>query len=135
MAPITTSRLLFRAAYLAFGLALMLTPLTTRTQLSNPEPVSGSLSGHRSQLRARTESVELPLSFEANRGQADPRVRFVSRGNGYSLLLTSNEAVIKLRAGLAALLCVVAISACTPSSSSGASGENWMASSGASTGS
>jgi len=102
MAPITTSRLLFRAASLAFGLALMLTPLTSSTQLSNSESAYGSLSGQRSQVRARAEAVELPLSFEANRGQADPRVRFVSRGNGYSLLLTPNEAVIRLRAGIAA---------------------------------
>jgi hypothetical protein len=28
---------------------------------------------------------QLPLSFEANRGQADPPVRFLSHGHGYSL--------------------------------------------------
>jgi hypothetical protein len=41
---------------------------------------------------------QLPLSFEANQGQTDPRVRFFSRGNGYSLFLTSAEAVLALRA-------------------------------------
>jgi hypothetical protein len=40
---------------------------------------------------------QLPLSFEANQGQTDPRVKFVSRGNGYSLFLTSVEAVLALR--------------------------------------
>jgi hypothetical protein len=39
----------------------------------------------------------LPLSFEANRGQTDGRVRFLSRGPGYALFLTSTEAVIALR--------------------------------------
>jgi hypothetical protein len=39
----------------------------------------------------------LPLSFEANRGQTDPRVQFLSRGNGYNLFLTSNEAVLSLQ--------------------------------------
>lgn len=39
----------------------------------------------------------LPLSFEANQGQTDAQVRFVSRGNGYSLFLTESEAVLALR--------------------------------------
>jgi hypothetical protein len=38
----------------------------------------------------------LPLSFEVNRGQADRRVRFLSRGNGYGLFLTAKEAVLAL---------------------------------------
>ena len=40
---------------------------------------------------------KLPFSFEANQGQADSRVKFLSRGNGYTLFLTSNEAVLSLR--------------------------------------
>lgn len=39
---------------------------------------------------------KLPLSFEANRGQTDEQVRFLSRGSGYSLFLTSSEAVLVL---------------------------------------
>jgi hypothetical protein len=38
----------------------------------------------------------LPLSFEANTGQTDPAVRFLSRGQGYTLFLTSAEAVLSL---------------------------------------
>ena len=34
-----------------------------------------------------------PLSFEENLGQADARVKFLSRGNGYNLFLTSTEAM------------------------------------------
>ena len=40
---------------------------------------------------------KLPLSFEVNRGQTDARVKFVSRGRGYRLFLTSTEAVLALR--------------------------------------
>lgn len=40
----------------------------------------------------------LPLSFEANRGQTDPSVRFLARGDGYGLFLTPTEAVLSLRA-------------------------------------
>jgi hypothetical protein len=37
---------------------------------------------------------QLPLSFEANVGQADPQVDFISRGSGYTLFLTPREAVL-----------------------------------------
>ena len=38
----------------------------------------------------------LPLSFEANKGQADQSVKFLARGQGYGFYLTSNEAVLAL---------------------------------------
>jgi hypothetical protein len=38
-----------------------------------------------------------PLSFEANRGQTDHRVRFLLRGNDYTLFLTTDKAVFALR--------------------------------------
>jgi hypothetical protein len=41
---------------------------------------------------------KLPLIFEANRGQTDAQVKFLSRGPGYSLYLTESEAVLSLRA-------------------------------------
>ncbi|HEV8306236.1 MAG TPA: SBBP repeat-containing protein, partial [Methylomirabilota bacterium] len=40
----------------------------------------------------------LPLAFEANRGQTDPRVDFLARGRGYTLFLTPTEAVLVLKA-------------------------------------
>ena len=36
----------------------------------------------------------LPLSFEANQGQTDSQVNFLSRGSGYTLFLTPTEAVL-----------------------------------------
>jgi hypothetical protein len=36
----------------------------------------------------------LPLSFEANQGQTDAHVNFLSRGQGYSLFLTPTQAVL-----------------------------------------
>jgi hypothetical protein len=38
----------------------------------------------------------LPLSFETNQGQTDPAAQFISRGDGYTLFLKSNEAVLAL---------------------------------------
>lgn len=40
---------------------------------------------------------KLPLRFEANQGQTDARVKFLSRGAGYTLFLTGTEAVFKLQ--------------------------------------
>ncbi|HWO30920.1 MAG TPA: hypothetical protein VNO32_19160, partial [Candidatus Acidoferrum sp.] len=41
--------------------------------------------------------AKLPLAFEANQGQTASDVRFLSRGDGYSLFLTGQEAVLALR--------------------------------------
>jgi hypothetical protein len=40
---------------------------------------------------------KLPLSFEPNQGQSAPQVKFVSRGQGYQLFLTGDEAVMAVR--------------------------------------
>ena len=49
-------------------------------------------------VRARIQESygKLPLRFEANRGQTDAEVKFLSRGNGYSLFLTPTESVVTL---------------------------------------
>jgi hypothetical protein len=39
-------------------------------------------------------AIQLPLFFEANRGQTDPNVRYVARGNGYTMFLTPSETVL-----------------------------------------
>ena len=39
---------------------------------------------------------QLPLAFEANQGQSDRQVQFISRGGGFGLFLTSTEAVLAL---------------------------------------
>ena len=41
-------------------------------------------------------ALSLPMYFEANQGQTDPRVKFLSRGHGYSLFLTADEALLDL---------------------------------------
>ncbi len=40
---------------------------------------------------------KLPLTFEANQGQSDRQVQYISRGSGYTLFLTGDEALLKLR--------------------------------------
>ena len=40
---------------------------------------------------------KLPLSFEPNQGQVDAQAKFLSRGSGYTLFLTSDGATLTLR--------------------------------------
>ena len=44
--------------------------------------------------RINASFAALPLAFEANEGQTDPRVKYMARGNGYTLFLTSGDAVL-----------------------------------------
>ena len=39
---------------------------------------------------------KIPLNFEANLGQADQRVKFLSRGPGFGFFLTNEEAILQL---------------------------------------
>ncbi|HEX8130025.1 MAG TPA: carboxypeptidase regulatory-like domain-containing protein [Pyrinomonadaceae bacterium] len=57
--------------------------------LSEPEAIAAE--------RIRQSYALLPLSFEANRGQADARVQFLARNSAYSLYLTSDEITLALR--------------------------------------
>lgn len=62
-------------------------------QESRPLPPTGNLPA---QTRLLKRYGQLPLSFETNRGQTDARVKFLSRGRGYKLFLTSDEVVLGL---------------------------------------
>src|SRR6266853_6360602 len=56
-----------------------------------------SQAGPKAQARMLDSYGKLPLSFEANHGQADGQVKFLSRTGGYTLFLTGDEAVLALR--------------------------------------
>jgi hypothetical protein len=47
--------------------------------------------------RAKAADGKTALRFEANQGQFDSQVKFISRTNGYNLYLTPTEAVMRLR--------------------------------------
>jgi hypothetical protein len=62
-----------------------------------------STAGHRRaserELRSSGPAAvysRVPLHFEANHGQTDPQVKFVTRGSGYSMFLTPTETVVAL---------------------------------------
>jgi hypothetical protein len=44
----------------------------------------------------RSNFAALPLAFEANQGQTDPQVKYMARGDGYTVFLTPNDTVFAL---------------------------------------
>ena len=85
----------------------LLTVATTRIpgSVANVEGVTSPAQENRAAVAAsaRNDSVrmqvskiygDLPLQFEANRGQMDQRVKFLWRGHARSLFLTAGEAVL-----------------------------------------
>jgi hypothetical protein len=58
---------------------------------------AGSSPGGRTKDQVRSAYDRLPLSFEANAGQADAQVKFLARSRGCTLWLTGTEAVLRLR--------------------------------------
>jgi hypothetical protein len=76
-----------------------LSNMRRETQAAAPAPeTENATTESDDSARARADEAygKLPLSFEANQGQADAEVKFLSRGQGYGLFLTSNEAVLAL---------------------------------------
>jgi len=61
-----------------------------------PAPISASQADPKAQAKILDTYGKLPLNFEANHGQTDARVKFLSRTGGYSLFLTGDEAVLAL---------------------------------------
>src|SRR5512132_3815873 len=81
-----------------FGAAVVLVALPILVSISpafasEPHP-AGQIPGL---ADAREAYRSLPLSFEPNRGQSDPRVQFMSRSQGLTLFLTSTDAVLVTR--------------------------------------
>ena len=60
-----------------------------------PLPLSMELLENRL-MPASSALSTVPLTFEPNVGQTDPQVQFLSRGGGYTLFLTPNQAVLEL---------------------------------------
>ncbi|MCP3999888.1 MAG: hypothetical protein GY727_03160, partial [Gammaproteobacteria bacterium] len=82
-----------------------LTDIFSQDNLIATEKVVAAVQGQKlvraTQHRMQARYGTLPLSFEVNEGQADPNVKFLSRGPGYKLFLTLTEAVLTLSRPLA----------------------------------
>jgi hypothetical protein len=80
-----------------FSLELFVTLLFAFPGLVCPKSESGlARHGQSPERRIQSEFLRVPLIFEANFGQTADQVKFLSRRKGYSLFLTSSEAVLAL---------------------------------------
>ncbi len=59
-------------------------------------PKAGDASGMSAQEKQKiaASAIKMPLFFEANEGQTDPSVRFLTRSGGYTMFLTPTETVL-----------------------------------------
>ena len=89
------------AAYLACVSVLFLAALLFgfHRGLQAPKKILAGISAVPAEIQPKLFASygKLPLGFEANRGQVRGRVKFLSRGRGYTIFLTDDEAVLALR--------------------------------------
>jgi uncharacterized repeat protein (TIGR01451 family) len=76
---------------MALGLAAIFAPKSTGVSVESP-----NIPHTQNTEVARAGFGQLPLSFEVNQGQADARVKFLARGQGYGIFLTDNGAAFSL---------------------------------------
>ena len=106
----TPRRAALRLVPAVFALALLTSNLPhvaragsdadARRPHASPGPkAAGSAAAPADAKAAREAYGKLPLRFEANRGQADRRFDFLSRGAGYDVLLSPTGAVFALKEG------------------------------------
>jgi len=82
---------------LALTLGVTATTCTLQDRGQGPRPLPAVEPAVAAKATVQAAYGNLPLSFEANQGQSDVQVQFLAHGHGYSLFLTSTEAVLALR--------------------------------------
>jgi hypothetical protein len=96
---------------------LRLEPLEDRLCLSSlPVGTSTTVPDAATEAYLAAAYGRLPLSFEVNRGQTDPRINFLARGAGYSAFLTPTRTVLALEHGATSNLITMKIVGANPSS-------------------
>lgn len=89
-------------------LALVIVPVERATwavssslaaPIRSPQPSAPVTDVKAAQLTPQQTYAKVGLTFEPNQGQTDDQVHFLAHGAGYTVFLTSNEAVFALRNG------------------------------------
>jgi hypothetical protein len=95
-----------RMVAVAAALSLMAAVLVWKSPGGESKASGKNASGTRALLSSQAVPTNphmfpsfgsVPLSFEQNEGQSDSRVKFLARGAGYTVFLTSEEAVLALK--------------------------------------
>ena len=88
---------------MVFLMVLFSSPVRLATPRHPAPPITSAVPAVRSPDAVPTVDTpdkvyaSLPLSFEENRGQTDSRVKFLSRGGGYTMFFTPDEVVLSLQ--------------------------------------
>jgi hypothetical protein len=88
---------LFHCLFVTFSFCQSNSTVLTDPSAKVLAPANLSPVDSRTRLRILESYGKLPLHFEDNQGQTDTRVKFLSHANGYSIFLTSDEALLELR--------------------------------------
>jgi beta-propeller repeat-containing protein len=94
-----TSPQMFQRAALILAIASLLSALVPNIHSGtgqNRDTLFEANASRSAKSAASDAFGSLPVSFEANRGQADADVKFVGRGEGFGVLLKPDEAVLAL---------------------------------------
>jgi Bacterial Ig-like domain (group 2) len=89
-----------RSARVLLGILFLFAAIVTKAQapnMANAGAVASSGAGARPSVAkapVAAKALNLPMFFEANKGQTDSRVQFMARGTGYTLLLTPTETIL-----------------------------------------
>ena len=86
-----SSSLVILGLLLPLGSALLPSRLSAQT---TPANAGGSGASEQEKQKIAASAIKLPLFFEANQGQTDPSVRFLTRSAGYTMFLTPTETVL-----------------------------------------
>lgn len=85
------------ASFVVFGPAVETTETLNAVVFGDqPAAEAGQPASALETESAKAAYGRLPIHFEPNVGQTDKSVKYVARGNGYSLFLTGSEAVLSL---------------------------------------
>jgi hypothetical protein len=91
-------RMLRRATSLViFGICMQFASALVQGGLraqTAPKASAGSETSAQERQKIAASAIKMPLFFEANEGQTDPSVRFLTRSGGYTMFLTPNETVL-----------------------------------------
>jgi Beta-propeller repeat len=84
-------------AFAVFCTLIWASPALRQSTIRDATARGQDSSSEEAALAKLRSFASMPMTFEANIGQTDPRVGFVSRGPGYTLYLTPAESVLSLR--------------------------------------
>ena len=85
------SSLLVLGISMQFASVLLCAGLRAQTA---PKAADGSGASTQEQQKMAASAIKMPLFFEANAGQTDPSVRFLTRSGGYTMFLTPTQTVL-----------------------------------------